>query len=143
MLIVSMRYGVQAHPAVSLTRCSLPPPKLLIGGRLPALAARSCQPAAWATRLSQTSNKHGYRKQSDVRFTPKSGHGRCTSACLLWANSGHELRHSTTSSAIASTPDGMAKPSALAVFRLMTNSNLVDCETGRSEGFSPLRTRPT
>src|SRR4029450_13468323 len=24
-----------------------------------------------------------------VRFTPKSGHVRCTSLCLLWANSGH------------------------------------------------------
>jgi len=26
---------------------------------------------------------------SHVRFTPKSGHVRCTSRCLLWANSGH------------------------------------------------------
>jgi hypothetical protein len=24
-----------------------------------------------------------------VCFTPKSGHVRCTSLCLLWANSGH------------------------------------------------------
>ena len=24
-----------------------------------------------------------------VRFTPESGHVRCTSPCLLWANSGH------------------------------------------------------
>ena len=30
-------------------------------------------------------------------------------------------------------------PSALAVCRLMTNSNLVDCKTGRSAGFAPLR----
>jgi hypothetical protein len=27
--------------------------------------------------------------RNDVRFTPESGHVRCTSACLLWANSGH------------------------------------------------------
>jgi hypothetical protein len=33
--------------------------------------------------------------------------------------------------------------SALAVFRLMTNSNLVDRWTGKSTDFSPLRTRPT
>src|SRR4030095_5415327 len=26
-----------------------------------------------------------------VRFTPKSRHVRCTSSCLLWANSGHNL----------------------------------------------------
>jgi hypothetical protein len=25
----------------------------------------------------------------DVRFTPESGHVRCSSLCLLWANSGH------------------------------------------------------
>jgi hypothetical protein len=28
------------------------------------------------------------RKRS-ARFTPKGGHVRCTSSCLLWANSGH------------------------------------------------------
>jgi hypothetical protein len=27
--------------------------------------------------------------QVDVRFTLESGHVRCTSSCLLWANSGH------------------------------------------------------
>ena len=27
--------------------------------------------------------------QSDVRFTPESGHVQCTSSCLLWAKSGH------------------------------------------------------
>jgi hypothetical protein len=27
-----------------------------------------------------------------VRFAPKSGHVQCTSACLLWANSGHCCR---------------------------------------------------
>jgi predicted HTH transcriptional regulator len=33
--------------------------------------------------------------------------------------------------------------SALAVLRLIPNSNLVDCITGRSAGFSPMRIRPT
>ena len=32
-----------------------------------------------------------------------------------------------------------SRPSALAVFRLITSSNLVGCMTGRSAGFSPLR----
>ena len=27
-----------------------------------------------------------------VRFTPKSGHLRCTGACLLWAKSRHSLQ---------------------------------------------------
>jgi hypothetical protein len=31
----------------------------------------------------------------------------------------------------------------LAVFKLITNSNLVDCTTGKSEGLSPLRIRAT
>ena len=48
--------------------------------------------------------------------------------------------YSITSSAIASTPDGTVRPSALAVLRLITNSNLVDCMIGRSAGLSPLRT---
>src|SRR5262249_61859355 len=34
---------------------------------------------------------------------------------------------------------GMLRPSAFAVLRLITSSNLVDCNTGRSEGFAPLR----
>src|SRR5262245_49462314 len=49
--------------------------------------------------------------------------------------------HSITSSAMASTFGGTVRPSALATFRLITSSNLVDCMTGRSAGFSPLRTR--
>ena len=34
---------------------------------------------------------------------------------------------------------GAVGPAALAVFMLMTNSNLDDCSIGRSEGFAPLR----
>src|SRR5262245_53127962 len=50
--------------------------------------------------------------------------------------------YSITSSAAFSRPNGTVRPSAYAVFRLMTKSNLVGCKTGRSAGFSPLRTRP-
>ena len=49
--------------------------------------------------------------------------------------------HSMTSSALADSPAGTSRPSAVAVFRLITNSNLVACTTGRSAGFSPLRIR--
>ena len=42
-----------------------------------------------------------------------------------------------TSSARARIDGGTVRPSALAVFRLTTNSNLVGCSTGRSAGFSP------
>ena len=50
--------------------------------------------------------------------------------------------HWITSSAVANSDSGTVMPSALAVPRLMTNSNLVDCMTGRSAGLSPLRMRP-
>src|SRR5262245_2815663 len=50
--------------------------------------------------------------------------------------------HSITSSARASSVAGTSRPSALAVCRLMTNSNLVDCSTGRLAGFAPFRIRP-
>src|SRR5262249_34511955 len=49
--------------------------------------------------------------------------------------------HSITSSARADKVGGTSRPSTFAVLRLMTNSNLVGCTTGRSEGCSPLRTR--
>src|SRR5262249_43814573 len=50
--------------------------------------------------------------------------------------------HSITSSACDSTPARISSPNALAVCRLITNSNLVDCTTGRSEGLAPFRIRP-
>ena len=52
------------------------------------------------------------------------------------------VAYSITSSARASSVGGISSPSALAVLRLMTRSNLVGCTTGRSAGFSPLRIRP-
>src|SRR3954469_22355582 len=51
--------------------------------------------------------------------------------------------HSITSSARPSKVVGKSSPSALAVLRLITSSYLVGACTGRSAGFSPLRTRST
>src|SRR4029079_16899639 len=47
--------------------------------------------------------------------------------------------YSITSSARASSVGGTVMPSALAVLRLMTNSNFVGCSTGRSVGFAPFK----
>jgi hypothetical protein len=60
------------------------------------------------------------------------------------AEKGDELAppHSMTSSASASSVGATAMPSSLAVCRLITNSKVVGCVTGRSAGFSPLRMRP-
>src|SRR5215472_409160 len=67
----------------------------------------------------------------DVRFVPKADIVRC----------GERRRYSMTSSAIASTPGGIVRASALAVLRLIASSSLVGCRTGRSATFVPLRTR--
>ena len=74
-----------------------------------------------------------------VRFTPKSGHVRCTSACPLSANSGHRPPHSITSSARSKNASETFSPIALAALTLTTNSNFVGRTTGRSPAFSPLR----
>ena len=49
--------------------------------------------------------------------------------------------YSMTSSANARSLSGTVNPSALAVFMLITNSNLTGVWTGSSLGFSPLRIR--
>jgi hypothetical protein len=51
--------------------------------------------------------------------------------------------YSMTSSANASSFGGTLTPSAFAVLRLITKSNLVGCWTGRSPGLLPLRMRST
>jgi hypothetical protein len=47
--------------------------------------------------------------------------------------------HRITLSARASTFGGNVRPICFAAFRLMMNSNIVGCSTGRSEGLAPLR----
>ena len=77
-----------------------------------------------------------------VRFTPESGHVQCNSVCPLCANSGHRGPYSITSSARARSVGGTAMPSAFAVLRLISSSNVVGCVTGKSAGLVPLRMRP-
>ena len=50
-----------------------------------------------------------------------------------------QLLHSITSSARIKIDCGMVRPRAFAVFRLITNSNLVGRSTGRSPGLAPFR----
>ena len=49
----------------------------------------------------------------------------------------------TTSVAWKRTVGGMVSPRALAVLRLMTNSNFVGCSMGRSAGLAPCRSLST
>src|SRR6266545_7112554 len=50
--------------------------------------------------------------------------------------------YSMTSSARASSVGGTLRPRARAVGRFIANTNLADCTTGKSAGFSPLIIRP-
>src|SRR5438034_10136080 len=50
--------------------------------------------------------------------------------------------YSITSSARARRACGTVRPSAWAVLRLITSSNLVGCSTGRSAGLAPSRVCP-
>ena len=76
----------------------------------------------------------------------KSIHSRCN--FLSARRKRHErvtrvlFLYSITSSAVASSPGGTSMPRARAALRLMANSNLVDCSTGRSMGFAPFRMLP-
>jgi len=59
-----------------------------------------------------------------VRFTPKSGRVQCTSACLLWANSGHDDTNRKT----ASRRSGMS-----AKGQERTSQRLIDYFIGTAE----------
>src|SRR5262245_24116552 len=75
-----------------------------------------------------------------LRARPHRPHGRRT------AEQRDELAppdHSITLSAIASTPGGIVNPSVFAVLRLMLNSNLIGCSTGRLEALAPFNVRST
>jgi len=54
----------------------------------------------------------------------------------------YEAAYSITSSAAVNSVGGKVRRSILAVWWLMTSSNLLACTTGRSAGFAPLRMRP-
>src|SRR5215468_1052749 len=66
---------------------------------------------------------------TNVRYGPKAD--SCSAAKFHF--------YSITSSARASSDGGTVRPSALAVLRLITSSNLVGCSTGRSDGLAPSR----
>ena len=70
-------------------------------------------------------------------------HGHARRVAMRTARQDAATPHSITSSARARSTGGIVRPSARAVLRLITSSNVVGCSTGRSPGFSPLRIRST
>jgi hypothetical protein len=77
------------------------------------------------------------RKQTSVSATTMSALGQKRTHAPQQKDG-----YSITSSAIESKFSGTSMPSALAVVRLMTRSNLFDCSTGSSAGLAPLRMLP-
>src|SRR5436309_9417235 len=102
-----------------------------------ALAERGDEVRGFGER--RAAEKPGHRHRRLLRARRERPRRRCA------ANECDELAalHSITSSARASSIAGTSRPSAPAVLRLMTISNLVGACTGRSAGFSPLRIRST
>ena len=71
------------------------------------------------------------------RLTDISGRLKSARSRLMQCSKKHF--YSITSSARASSVGGMSRPRPFAVLRLITNSNLVGCSTGRSAGLAPRR----
>ena len=91
------------------------------------------------------------RATTVVRFTPpQSGHRATGLVCPLCANCCREqmqqmtcaVGHYSITSAVICMIRGTVRPRAFAVLRLISNSNVVGCMTGRSAGLLPLRMRP-
>jgi hypothetical protein len=85
-------------------------------------------------------------RRSDFFTAGKLAPGHLDFCNNICHNRTHALQqlavYSITSSARASSVDGIVMPNVLAAFKLITRSILVICCTGRSAGFSPFKMRP-
>ncbi len=76
---------------------------------------------------SRDSLKYYTTENRHTPCVPKVDMCGALAPCLLCPKSRHRAIHSITSSAAKRMPFGIVMPSALAVLRLTTNSNLVGC----------------
>src|SRR6516164_6095425 len=111
------------HSACGSAIPSLSPVSSLGGFRTPA-----AELAAPALKRPASETLHNSGVRADIPGPPLWD--SCIAARKLY---------SITSSARTSSEGGTVSPSALAVFMLITSSNLVGCSTGRSAGLVPLR----
>src|SRR5262249_26716368 len=129
--------------------------KALVASFPPAILDRdiaTVDPAKFAQSLHErggpfaSGRTRALAQEADGRQPPRLLRARRERpSCCRAAEQGDELApfHSITSSARASSVFGTIRSSALAVFKLISNSYLVGTCTGRSAGFSPLRIRST
>jgi hypothetical protein len=87
------------------------------------------------------------RSLADFRYAPKGRQVRASASVAMFQERPNALQqtapYSITSLASNCIDTGTSMPSALAVFMLMTSSNLVGACTGRSPGLAPFRMRST
>jgi hypothetical protein len=96
------------------------------------------KPTAWSKFKALHEILPGGSPGTDA-WTPEGDGSRIAPRHLMiWPRSS-SMRYSMIWSARPSNDGGIVRRSALAVLRLMTNSNLVGCSIGRSPGFAPLR----
>ena len=108
-------------------------------GRLTAAGARP----VLVVGVGQVGAHHGQAHVVECpRITSTDLDGLTCKIHLLVRPSGGAAQRST-SVAWKRTDGGMVRPSASAVLRLMTNSNLLGCSMGRSPGLAPLRSLST
>src|SRR5262249_52190542 len=110
----------------------------------------------WATFLLHQPHSSRFRESENRRHSGSRAEAQLAGALKTLAPSPSPVctenvvrfdvliaaHHSITSSARASSVDGISRPIARAVGKLMTNSNLVDRIIGRSAGLAPLRILP-
>jgi hypothetical protein len=116
-------------------------PKLILRGFRAKRQALQCRLAAasWR-RLDRLRGNKGLSAElqdpfSDLRLAPNPYN---VVSIIERGRSCPKARYSITLSARSTRPAGISCPIALAVLRLITNSNVVGCSTGRSAGFAPL-----
>ena len=97
------------------------------------------RPAAYFGRYTRI--KLCNRDETELIDASGKSHGICSSEKLVqfWHRRLVFCHHLITVSARYSNDCGIVRPICFAVFRLITNSNLVGCSTGRSAGFVPFR----
>ena len=129
-----------SEPSASQTECLLEcadDAQVLVGVRFLQLQRRrvlQVQPGSGGTREVASLTRS---KGSEARTTDQNRTGGLSTFL-----SSPSAPFALSLPARASRAGGTSMPSALAVLRLMTNSKRDDCTTGKSAGFSPLRTRP-
>src|SRR5262249_4190588 len=123
---------IPAWPALlDVDIATFDPPEIL-----QAPAERRHAELAFGVLLRQPRNQHADAVHLLTLLRPRRERPRSRAAEQRDELAPPHLRgHSMTSSARASSLSGISRPSAFAVLRLISNSNFVDCWTGRSAGF--------